>query len=158
LIAEKLVKEKGLSRDEAQSLSLVSGGSLGKAFTFLKSDFWKKQEDWITQLEGLSKAGMAQLLGWAKSWLGSREENQENLEIGQWCIRDIIWVRTGLEEKVALRPHLKERVRALAFSLPESVWLKWLTLFHQAAKYDTQNVNAQLNWEVLFLKMAGISF
>jgi DNA polymerase-3 subunit delta' len=157
LIAEKLVAIKGLSLDEAQALSLVSGGSLGRAFEFLKSDFWKKQESWIIQLEGISQSGFAQLFSWAKSWLGSREEIRENLEIGQWCIRDLIWIRAGLEEKVSLLPHLRERVRTLAFSLPDYVWLKRLTLLNQAAVYQTQNVNAQLNWEVLFLKMARVS-
>ena len=124
LITDKLVEEKGVSREEAQALSLVSGGSLGKAFQYIKTNFWKKQETWITQLEGLSQAGMTQLLAWAKGWLGSREETQENLEIGQWCLRDLIWVRAGLEDKVSLRPHLIERVRALASSLPHTVWLK----------------------------------
>jgi DNA polymerase III subunit delta' len=156
LIAEKLMKEKGLSQEEAQALSLVSGGSIGRAFEFLKINFWKKQEAWIAQLEGLSQAGMAQLFRWAKSWLGSREEIQENLEIGQWCLRDLIWVQAGLEDKVSLRPHLRERVRSLAFSLPDTIWLKRLTLLNQAAVYQTQNVNAQLNWEVLFLKMARV--
>jgi DNA polymerase-3 subunit delta' len=156
LIAEKLSAEKGLSREEAGALSLVSGGSLGKAFEFLKTDFRKKQEAWIDQLEGLPRAGPGQLLAWAKSWLGSREENQDNLEIGQWCLRDLIWVRAGLEEKVSLLPHLRERVRVLSFSLPDRVWLKRLTLLHQAAVDNARNVNAQLNWEVLFLKMAGV--
>ncbi|MBA4393754.1 MAG: DNA polymerase III subunit delta', partial [Desulfobacca sp.] len=41
LIAEKLMAEKGLAREEAQALSLVSGGSLGRAFEFLKINFWK---------------------------------------------------------------------------------------------------------------------
>ena len=154
LIAEKLMEEKGISREEAMALSLVSGGSLGKAFQYIKTNFWKKQEAWITQLEGFSQAGMAQLFGWAKSWLGSREEIQENLEIGQWCLRDLIWVRAGLEDKVSIQPHLKQRVRALAFSLPDKMWLKRMTLLNQASKYHSQNVNAQLNWEVLFLKMA----
>jgi DNA polymerase III subunit delta' len=154
LIADKLEKEKGVPREEALALSLISGGSLGKAFQYIKTNFWKKQEAWITQLEGFSQAGVTQLLGWAKSWGGSREETQENLEIGQWCLRDLIWVRAGLEDKVYLRAHLKERTRALAFSLPASVWLERLTLFHQAAIYNAQNVNVQLNWEVLFLKMA----
>jgi DNA polymerase III subunit delta' len=156
LIAEKLMQEKGLSQEEAQALSLVSGGSIGKAFEFLKINFWKKQEAWLTQLEGLPQARMAQLFSWAKSWLGSREEIQENLEIGQWCLRDLIWVRAGLEEKLSLMPHLRERVRTLAFTLPDYVWLKRLTLLNQAAVYQTQNVNAQLNWEVLFLKMARV--
>ncbi|MBA4392519.1 MAG: hypothetical protein C0407_03100, partial [Desulfobacca sp.] len=98
----------------------------------------------------------AQLFTWAKSWLGSREEIQENLEIGQWCLRDLIWIGAGLEEKVSLRPDLKERVRSLAFSLPDYVWLKRLTLLNQAAIYQTQNVNSQLNWEVLFLKLAKV--
>jgi len=158
MIAEKLEEEKGVSHEEALALSLVSGGSLGRAFQYIKTNFWKKQEEWISQLEGFSQAGIVQLLAWAKSWLGSREETQENLEIGQWCLRDLIWVRAGLEDKVSLRPHLKERVRALAFSLPDHVWLKRLTLIHQASQYHLQNVNAQLNWEVLFLKMARVSF
>jgi DNA polymerase-3 subunit delta' len=157
LIAEKLMEVEGISREEARALSLVSGGSLGRAFAFLKTDLWKKQEAWITQFEGISRAGVTQLLSWAKSWLGSREEIQENLEIGQWCLRDLIWVSAGLEEKVSFLPQLKERVRTLALSLPDYVWLKRLTLLNQAAVYQTQNVNAQLNWEVLFLKMAKVS-
>ena len=154
LITEKLEQEKGLEHKDAMAISLVSGGSLGKAFQYLGTNFWKKQESWINQLEGFSQAGIAQLFAWAKSWLGTREEIQENLEIGQWCLRDLIWVRNGLEDKVSLQPHLIERVRALAYSLPDSVWLKRLTLLHQASVYHSQNVNAQLNWEVLFIKMA----
>ncbi len=154
LIADQLINEKGLSGEEARSLSLVSGGSLGQAFKFLKTDFWKKQETWIIHFEGLFQAGMDQLLGWAKSWSGSREETQENLEIGQWCVRDIIWVRAGLGDKVSLRPHLKERVKTLAFHFPDEVWLKQLTLLNQAAVFNSQNVNNQLNWEVLFLKLS----
>jgi DNA polymerase III subunit delta' len=158
LIAEKLISEKGLEPEEAQALSLVSGGSLGKAYTFLKTDFWKKQEAWITQIETLPQAEIDQILSWAKGWGGSREETQENLEIGQWCLRDILWVRAGLENKVSFRPHLIQRIRSLAFSLPDQVWLRRLTLFHQAAKFNSQNVNSQLNWEVLFLKMAQCSY
>lgn len=156
LIAQKLEEETGLSPDEARALSLVSGGSLGRALRFLKVDFWKKQETWISHLEGLPQAGPAQLLEWAKSWLGSREEVQENLEIGQWCLRDIIWVRAGLEAKVSFPSHLRERVKALAFSRDENTWLKRLTLVNQAARSLNQNLNAQLNGEVLFIRMAGV--
>jgi DNA polymerase III subunit delta' len=154
LITEKLIKEKGLTADEAGSLSLVSGGSLGKAYAFLKRDFWKKQETWLTQLENLPQAGTDQLLAWAKDWSGSREENLENLEIGQWCLRDLLWIRSGLESKISLRPHLIQQMRSLAFSLPDQAWLRRLNLFQQTAKYNSQNVNSQLNWEVLFIKMA----
>jgi DNA polymerase III subunit delta' len=156
LIALMLEEKKGLSQAEAEALSLVSGGSLGKAFQFLESDFWKKQEDWISQLEGLPRAGAAQLLAWAKSWTGTREVNQENLEIGLWCLRDLFWVRAGQEERVSFRPHLRERTKALAFSRAEKTWLKLLTLIHQAARNFYWNVNIQLNWEVLFLKMARV--
>jgi DNA polymerase III subunit delta' len=157
LISEKLIKEKGLKEEEARSLSLVSGGSLGKAYAYLKMDIWKKQEAWLSQFENLTTAGIDQLLTWAKGWSGSRDENQENLEIGQWCLRDILWVRAGLEQKVSLRPNLMQRMQSLAFSLPDQVWLQRLILFHQAAKFNSQNVNSQLNWEVLFLKMAQVS-
>jgi len=157
-IADHLMKEKNLSQEDAWAMSLVSGGSLGKALDYLKTNFWKKQEDWISQLQGLSQAGLAQLFSWAKSWLGSREESLENLEIGQWCLRDLIWVRAGLEEKTSFRPHLRERVRALAFSVPDYVWLKRLLLLNRAAVYQTQNVNTQLNWEILFIKMAKGSY
>jgi DNA polymerase-3 subunit delta' len=156
-IADQLLKEKGVSPEEARTLSVVSGGSLGKALDFLKTNFWKKQEKWVVQLEGLSQAGPSQLLAWAKSWLGAREEILENLEIGQWCLRDLIWIRAGLEDRLSLRRELMERMRALAFSRPDSVWLKHLLLLNQAAAYQTQNVNTQLNWEILFLKMAGLS-
>jgi DNA polymerase-3 subunit delta' len=155
-IAQTLIQEKGLPFEDARILSLVSGGSLGKARGFLKSNFWKKQEAWIDQLEGLSQAGLAQMFNWAKTWLGSREEILENMEIGQWCLRDLIWIRAGLENHISLRSNLKDRMRTLAFSLPDSVWLKCLLLLNQAAVYQNQNVNAQLNWENLFLKMAGL--
>ncbi|MEW6186443.1 MAG: DNA polymerase III subunit delta' [Thermodesulfobacteriota bacterium] len=154
LIEKKLMDEKGLPEEEARALSLVSGGSLGRAIHFIKGTFWKKQETWFSQLERLPQAGVTDLMNWAKGWLGTREEVLENMEIGQWCLRDMIWIRAGLEDKVSVQPHLKERVRDLAFSLPEHIWLKRLNLLHQAAAFHRQNVNAQLNWEVLFLKMA----
>jgi DNA polymerase III subunit delta' len=158
LISQKLIQEKGLSLEEAQSISLVSGGSLGRAFQYLKTDFWKKQGVWIDQLEALPGAKTSQIFSWAKNWMGSKEEVRENLEIGQWCLRDLIWIRAGLEDRVSLRLHLRERVRDLAYSLPGHVWLKRLTLLNQAMIYHAQNANVQLNWEVLFLKMARTSF
>jgi DNA polymerase-3 subunit delta' len=158
LIIDKLINEKGLEEEEAQSLSMISGGSLGKAYSFIKGDFWKKQESWLGQLESLPGAGMDQILSWAKEWSGSREENLENLEIGQWCLRDLIWVRAGLEKKVSIRPFLMERIRSLAFSLPHQIWLQRLILLQNAIKFNSQNVNSQLNWEVLFLKMARGSY
>jgi len=154
LVEEKLAEEKGVSREEAKALSLLSGGSLGRAYHYLKTGFRKKQETWFSRLEELPKAGAGRLFSWAKSWTGSREEVQENLEIGQWCVRDLIWIRMGLGDKVSVPPHLEERVRNLAFSLPGEIWLRRLTLLYQAETLHRKNVNSQLNLETLLLELA----
>ncbi len=155
LVEKKLITEKGLAPEEARALSLVSDGSLGKALQYHTGDFRKKQEKWFGQLAGLAEAGIKRLFTWAGEWAGSREESQENLEIGQWCLRDLIWIRAGLEDKTAVPASLRERIKALAFSQPERVWLRNLVLLNRTAADLRRNVNIQLNWEVLFLKMAG---
>lgn len=155
LVEEKLLVEKGVPQEEARALSLISGGSLGRAYRYLESDFRKKQETWFSRLEELPKADLGQLLSWAKSWTGSREEVQENMEMGAWCVRDLIWIRMGLADRISVPAHLEKRVRDLAFSRPEEVWLRQLVLLYQAEVLHRKNVNAQLNWEVLLLDLAG---
>lgn len=155
VVEDKLVEERGVSREEAKALSLLSGGSLGKAFHYIHTEFRKKQELWFSRLEEMPQAGVKELLSWATSWTGSREEVQENLEIGAWCIRDLIWIRLGWADKVSVPSHWEGRVRDLAFSLSEEAWLQRLTFLHQAEAWHRKHVNARLNWEVLLFNLAG---
>jgi DNA polymerase III subunit delta' len=153
LIARKLEKE-GATPEEAASLSRLSGGSLGRAIQYKQTGFWGRHQAWLEQLEALSPHKSAVLLEGIKKWLGSREEMLEKLEIGRGCLRDILGVALGLTSGSELPPEVRGRVAALAARHPAAVWLKRLTLIDRAAEYLAGPANAQLAWEMLWLKMA----
>ena len=159
LICRKLIADKGADSGQAQVLSRISGGSLGRAFDFLESytgaKSWdKKLEDWLRQLEALSAGSLSPLIAGIKDWLGSREQMQEALEIGSACLRDILWLRNGLEDYVFLPAKHKERLYGLAFRCPERTWIKRYDLITQAVQDLIRQVNPQLTWEMLWIKMA----
>jgi DNA polymerase-3 subunit delta' len=154
LLTRILREEKGVSEEGARSLGCLSGGSPGKAGTFLDQDFGKIQETWINQMAEMPNAGTGQLLAWAKDWMGTREEMQSRLEIGLWCLRDFISVRQGREKEIAFPDHLLDKARNLAWSLETRIWLKRYGLMRQTAISLSQHANIQLSWEMLFFKMA----
>ncbi len=132
---------------------------MGRAFhifeKFSEEKSWDKNlESWLRQLESLSPDRLSPLIAGVKDWLGSREQMQETLEIGSTCLRDILWLRNGLEDLVFLPAHYKERLRELAFRCPERTWLKGYDLITQAAQDLLRQVNPQLTWEMLWINMA----
>lgn len=153
LITRKL-KEQGLEEGEAQALSRLSGGSLGRALDFKEGGFWKKQEAWIQQLEGLDPRRLSSLLEGVKQWLGSREAMLEELEVGRVCLRDVLWFRLGWDQQVVHPAAWRERLAALAARHSETTWLKRLGLIDQAAEYLTVQANPQMTWEMLWIQMA----
>jgi hypothetical protein len=73
---------------------------------------------------------------------------------GRVCLRDILSVRLGLNDAGDLPPALRDRLAALAARHPAPVWLKRLGQLDQTARYLAGQANAQLAWEMLWLKMA----
>ena len=153
LITRKL-REQGVAEEEARSLSRLSGGSLGRAVYWQEADFWKKPEAWIRQLELLSPLRISPLLENIKKWVGTREAMLEELEVGRICLRDILWIRLGLENRIVLSTGWKARLAALAGRHPEAVWLKQVALINQTAEDLIRQSNPQLTWEILWIKMA----
>jgi DNA polymerase-3 subunit delta' len=158
-ISRILITDKGADPEKAQVISRVSGGSLGRAYhlfeKFSEEKSWDKTlESWLRQLESLSLGRLSPLIAGVKDWLGSREQMQETLEIGSTCLRDILWLRNGLEDLVFLPASHKERLKGLAFRCPERIWLKRYDLITQAAQDLLRQVNPQLTWEMLWINMA----
>jgi DNA polymerase-3 subunit delta' len=159
LIRRLLISELGSDQEKAQVISRVSGGSLGRAYrlfeNFSEENSWDQtMESWLRQLESLSLGRLSPLIAGVKDWLGSREQMQEALEIGSSCLRDILWLRNGLEDLVFLPAKHKERLKSLAFRCPEKTWLKGYDLITQAASDLLRQVNPQLTWEMLWIKLA----
>ncbi len=158
-ISRMLITGKGADPEKAQVISRVSGGSLGRAVhlfeKFSEEKSWDKTlESWLRQLESLSLGRLSPLIAGVKDWLGSREQMQETLEIGSTCLRDILWLRNGLEDLVFLPASHKERLKGLAFRCPERIWLKRYDLITQATQDLLRQVNPQLTWEMLWINMA----
>jgi DNA polymerase III subunit delta' len=159
LISRMLITDRGSDPEKAQVISRVSGGSLGRAFhlfeKFSEEKSWDKNlESWLRRLESLPQGRLSPLIDGVKDWLGSREQMQEALEIGSTCLRDLLWLRNGLEDFVFLPAKHKERLKALAFRCPESTWLRGYDLITQTAQDLLRQVNPQLTWEMLWVNLA----
>jgi len=159
LISRLLITDLGSDQEKAQVISRVSGGSLGRAYhlfeNFSEEKSWdKNMEAWLRQLESLSLGRLSSVIVGVKDWLGSREQMQEVLEIGHTCLRDILWLRNGLEDLVFLPAKHKERLKELAFRCSERTWLKGYDLITQAAQDLLRQVNPQLTWEMLWINLA----
>ena len=158
LISRILIADRGVDPGKAQVIGRISGGSLGRAYHLFESyseeKSWDKNiEAWLRQLESLSLGSVSSVIAGVKDWLGSRDQMQEVLEIGHTCLRDILWLRNGLEDLVFLPAKHKERLKELAFRCSERTWLKGYDLITQAAQDLLRQVNPQLTWEMLWINL-----
>ncbi len=149
IVADWLVRESGLSIEDAAEVARLSAGSLDAARRLTEEDRiagWKRV---LANVESLERLSLLDLFSMTAKWGGTREQVEKDLECIRLWARDLIVLRLGGNRPLTfeLDQGTVEAVRDIA---PERLF----RLYHdieEATRNLKINVNLQLTLEGICL-------
>lgn len=140
--------------EQAALLASLSGGSLSRAIRLADSPLMEMRRDVCIQLISLSRQDMENLLLLAENLAGRKEELPEVLAMLKTCLRDLLFLRQGLDERYIINKDLREMLFEGTRRWTEKQLIHSLDLLYSAEQAITRNYNRQLILENLFLQLA----
>ena len=147
LVAEWLVREDGLSPQEAAGIARLAEGSIEKARWFSRRDSiddWKKVVERLESLEGIS---ILDFFPMVSEWAKGRETVERDLEFIKLWVRDLILFRVaGAQNPTGTAPTfaLNSGTRQAAGSVP----LERLFFLHQRVELAMQGLKVNANLQM----------
>ena len=150
---------KHFSIDDAELLSKLAHGSLGRALKLDLSKFREQRDTLLKALESLllAQQNRAVLLKIAEEINDAKnKDHYENyLEILQTLIRDVWALRLGQPEETLVNADLKDALKRLAENADSRRLASWLTEIESLRENLTVNLNRKIATDALFMQMAG---
>lgn len=144
LVVAELQRRRGMNDNEALLVAAIHGGSLGPALAEDLPALLAAREQMCTDLEGLEKGRISQLLDWAAA------QAKKGLEIGRFLLLAQLWYRDLLVLACqGDRGQLINQDRAAALvqqqrQLPRTVILQRLQALNRLQRQLRSNVNVEL--------------
>ncbi|MBI4332297.1 MAG: DNA polymerase III subunit delta' [Chloroflexi bacterium] len=154
-LLESLLRERGLSPEQAKVLARLSRGCPGWALTAAASpQFLEQHGRQLDELAGLERAGLDRRFALAARMAGDfskqREKVEAALELCQGWWRDLLLVKGGLVDYVANVDRL-EPLQAGAGAYTEAEIRDAITALREARRQLEWNANPRLVLEALML-------
>ena len=149
---------KHFSIDDAELLSKLAHGSIGRALKLDLSKFREQREALLKALESLlAQQNRAVLLKIAEEINDAKNKDyyENNLEILQTLIHDVWALRLGQAEETLVNADLKDPLKRLAENADSRRLASWLTEIETLRENLTVNLNRKIATDALFMQMAG---
>ncbi len=153
LVAQELVRQKGLPQPEAALLAALCGGSLGRALAFDPDELIRRRDHVLADLQQLSGGGISAILDWAQRLAKNVEEADNFLLMAQLWYRDLLLLHaSGPAELIAHQ----DRMTALEEAAGQSGTKACFDLFAAvgaAQRHLSANLNAELTLDILGFRL-----
>jgi DNA polymerase-3 subunit delta' len=149
---------KHFSIDDAELLSKLAHGSIGRALKLDLSKFREQREALLKALESLlAQRNRAVLLKIAEEINDAKNKDyyENYLEILQTLIHDVWALRLGQAEETLVNADLKDPLKRLAENADSRRLASWLTEIEMLRENLTVNLNRKIATDALFMQMAG---
>ncbi|HCT65559.1 MAG TPA: DNA polymerase III subunit delta [Lachnospiraceae bacterium] len=152
-VAEYMVKNRGILREEAFFLAEYAGGSIGKAIKLSEDEeFGLMREDITDRLFALRDIDLATALMWAKE-MEKYKDNPEMLDIIYMWYRDVLAAKKLGDEKYIIQKDKLQKIFAQAKKESNIGLGKTLSAVWQAKRQLGQNGNFLLTMEIMLMKI-----
>jgi DNA polymerase-3 subunit delta' len=155
-VAERLVAQKGLRREEAEVVSALTMGSLGRALDPEMEELVQRRRVWVEEIGSAADANCRKWIALSESLSQVREESLSFLQWLEGWYRDVmIYLATGSDREVChldLKGSIKQQ--ADRCSLERSLFL--LSQIIGTAAKIRRNVNRRIALDNLFAHLAGL--
>ncbi|MDI6852267.1 MAG: DNA polymerase III subunit delta' [Deltaproteobacteria bacterium] len=153
LVAQELVRQKGLPQPEAALLAALCGGSLGRALALDPAELIRRRDQVLADLQQISGNGLSAILDWAQRLAKNVDEADNFLLMAQLWYRDLLLLHAG--GPAALLAHqdrMAELTSAARRSGPEACFDCFAAL-GAAQRHLGANLNPELTLDILGLRL-----
>lgn len=152
-IEEILIREKGLSPQEAHSAALVADGSPGKAITFSETFPLEERDTLITSFIKIADIAGAFSLAEELTKKGKVEKLMECLEVLKFFLRDIITVKLKMKRETVIHNNHISSIEKMAEEHTIEELLHMVNTITRTESAITMNANKRLSIENLLIKL-----
>jgi len=152
LVAEELVRRRGVSREQARVLASLTMGSLGEALTCDVEEYLAQRRQWIERLSSLAPKDYRGMMALAEEQAGDREQALKFLQWIEGWYRDILRYQVTEKTEELRHADLAERVRqqAMLYSIDQVLGI--LAQIVRAIGEIHRNYNRRLTLEKFLMK------
>ena len=154
-IEETLLHHRDLDPRSAHVIAALSSGSFMRALGCDQGFYLEQRPQILKSVTGLSRGSVLPLLDLAKEMAAEKETIPDTLEVLQSFYRDLLVYSQGRPESALINIDLMEKIRRVAAREDTTSILRKLEAIEAGRKNLDRNVNAQLNLEVLLLRLAA---
>ncbi len=157
-IEQHLLDTKKFAIDDAELLSLLSNGSIGRALTLDLAKFREQRDAMLKVLQSLLiENNRAFLLKTAEEMNDAKNKDayEQFLDILQTLIHDVWKVKLGGNEFTVVNRDYKTQIKLLAEKIDAKRLAKWLTEIERMRELFIVNLNKKIATDALFMQMAS---
>lgn len=149
-----LAEKHGLDSHGAMIIAAMANGSISKALSMSRTN-WIKRRNWlITEVESLSSGTTGSILAFAEMLSQKKEILSDSLEIINTWFRDLILFRY-YPEKI-INKDLIDQIQSISQKVTISSLLSKIKAVESAQKDILANTNSRLTIEVLIMRLAKV--
>jgi len=157
-IENHLLETKKFAPDDAELLSLLSNGSIGRALTLDLAKFREQRDAMLKVLQSLLiENNRAFLLKTAEELSDTKNKDnyEPSLDILQTLIHDIWKIKLEADEFSIVNRDYKTQIKLLAEKADAKRLAKWLAEIEEMRRLFAVNLNKKIATDALFMQMAS---
>jgi len=153
-IAGFLVQNQGIDNTRAQVLAAMAQGSLGRALAFSREDGVLEARDRLMDaLARVAEGDLADVLELARLHGSKRPLLRESLDLLEVILRDLLFVRLGVDAEYLVNRDMIESIRCEAGRFSQSRLLGIIDQVRQTRRNLEVNANPTMAMESLLLEL-----
>lgn len=144
VLADVLMKKRGVGEDEAVFLAALARGSIGRALS-MDVEAEKAERGEVLQLIA-GAAGMSggAIVAYAERWHKNREKFERFIEMGIEWLRDVLVYKETRDEGLVINKHFRDTIDRWARATPRERLLSDIELFEASRSMIEHRVSEQL--------------
>jgi DNA polymerase-3 subunit delta' len=154
-VAEFLITNKGIEKEEARFLAAVSMGSLGAALRLDKEEFLERRRSWAEKVSSLTSGDYRAASEAAEAIASNKEESLQFLEWAETWYRDLLIHAVTENSAETINVDMLAEIRSQAANGQVEQMLSTFAQTAQAAGRIQRNLNRRMVLESLFFNVVG---
>jgi DNA polymerase-3 subunit delta' len=154
ILAQALMRKRGLSQEDAWFLAALAQGSLGRGLAMDVEQEKAVREELMVLWSRLGQMNEGEVLAQAEVFSKDRERLERLLDVGVEWLRDALVFRVTGDKRLLVHGQGKDRHLQWGEGVPLQRMLADMVLFTKSSRLLERRVSAQLVAENLLLKLA----
>ena len=154
-VAEFLITNKGIEKEEARFLAAVSMGSLGAALRLDKEEFLERRRSWAEKVSSLTSGDYRAASEAAEAIASNKEESLQFLEWAETWYRDLLIHAVTENSAETINVDMLAEIRSQAANGQVEQMLSTFAQTARAAGRIQRNLNRRMVLESLFFNVVG---